>query len=264
MPDLRRVASNFGAIGLILGLLLAVTFLPPDNSLKEVRAGGALRACTPATYLPLVTGDAERPGIDVELLRAVAARLRVDLALNVNDAIGRDFNPRNWGLSRAQCQIIAGGVVDSDQTRSFLETSPPHARTGWAVISPQPVGDWKGLNVGVLTMVSGLDRIGLASFLRGAGARIVVVRTREELVAGIAERRFDAGVTEALLAARLATERNWTVAWAPASLPRYGLVFGLWKGDLTLKRAIDDAVAELAASGAIAAILGRYAGAPLN
>ena len=43
---------------------------------------------------------------------------------------------------------------------------------------------------------------------------------------------------EALLAARLATERNWAVARAPASLPRYGLVFGLWKGDLTLKRAI--------------------------
>ena len=167
MPDLRRVASNFGAIGLILGLLLAVTFLPPDNSLKEVRAGGALRACTPATYPPLVTGDAERPGIDVELLRAVAARLRVDLALNVNDAIGRDFNPRNWGLSRAQCQIIAGGVVDSDQTRSFLETSPPHARTGWAVISPQPVGDWKGLNVGVLTMVSGLDRMIVSNIYHG-------------------------------------------------------------------------------------------------
>lgn len=264
MPDLRRFARNFGAIGAILGLLLAVTFLPPDNALKEVQASGALRVCTPATYPPLVTGDPERPGIDIELLRAVAARLRVDLALNVNDAIGRDFNPRNWGLSRAQCQVIAGGVVDSQQTRSFLETSPPHARTGWAVVSLQRPGDWKDRTVGVLAPVSGFDRIGLASFLRNEGARVVVVRTPEELVAGIAQGRFDAGVTEALLAARLAGEQKWNVAWAPPSLQRYGLVFGLWKGDLTLKRAIDAAVKDLAASGTTAAILGRYAGAPLN
>lgn len=264
MPELRRLAGNFGAIGVVVGLLLAVTFLPPDNALKEVKAGGALRACTPASYPPLVTGDPERPGIDIELLKAVAARLGVELAVNVNDAIGRDFNPRNWGLTRAQCQVVAGGVVDSDQTRSFLETSPPHARTGWAVISPQPLADWKGLTIGVLTLVSGLDRIGLSSVLRGAGARIVVVRTPEDLVAGIADHRFDAGITEALLAAQLASERQWTVAWAPASLPRHGLVFGLWKGDLTLKRAIDEAMAALAANGDLAAILRRYAGAPLD
>ncbi len=264
MPDMRRLANNFGAIGLILALLLAVTYLPPDNSLKQARAGGALRACIPPSYPPLVTGDAERPGIDIELLRAIAGRIGLTLALNANDAIGRDFNPRNWGLNRAQCQVIAGGVVDSDQTRSFLETTPPYARTGWALISPKPPADLKGVNVGVLTLVSGLDRIGLASFLRAAGARIQVVRTADELAAGIAEGRFEVGVTEALLASRLATDRKWQVAWMPPALARYGLVFGLWKGDMTLKRAIDQAFADLAANGTIAAIMGRYAGAPLE
>ncbi|WP_293866994.1 ABC transporter substrate-binding protein [uncultured Alsobacter sp.] len=264
MPDPRRLARNFGAIGVIVGLLLAVTFLPPDNALHEVRASGALRACTPATYPPLVTGNPDRPGIDIELLKAVAARLGVDLALNVNDAIGRDFNPRNWGLTRAQCQVIAGGVVDSQQTRSFLETSPPHARTGWAVISPQPLNDWTDRTIGVLAPVSGFDRIGLASLLRDRGARIVVVRTADELVAGLTARRFDAGVTEALLASRLADEQRWPVAWAPPSLQRYGLVFGLWKGDLTLKRAIGGALHDLEASGTTAAILRRYSGAPLS
>ena len=264
MTDFRRLASNFGAISLVLALLVAVTFLPPDNSLKEVRAGGALRACVPPSYAPLVTGDADRPGIDIELLRAITAHLGVGLVLNTNDAIGRDFNPRNWGLNRAQCQVIAGGVIDSDQTRSFLETSPPHAKSGWAIISPRPLNELKGLHVGVLTLVSGLDRISLSSFLRGAGVRITVVRNPDELVAGIAEQRFDAGITEALLATRLATDRSWSAAWMPAQLNRYGLVLGLWKGDLTLKRAIDQAAANLSANGTIAAILARYAGAPLD
>lgn len=264
MPDVRRLTRDFGAIAVVLGLLLAVTLLPPDTSLREVKEAGALRACVPPTYPPLVTGDPDHPGIDVELLQAVANNIGVQLALNHNDAMGHDFNPRNWGLTRAQCQVIAGGVVDSDQTRSFLETGPPYARTGWALISPQPITDLKGLNIGVLTLVSGLDRIGLATYLRSKGVHAQVVLQPDDLVAGIAQHQFDAGITEALLAARLATDNHWTVAWMPPELARYNLVFGLWKGDLTLERAVDDAFADLEADGTIAAILARYAGAPLH
>jgi polar amino acid transport system substrate-binding protein/cystine transport system substrate-binding protein/membrane-bound lytic murein transglycosylase F len=264
MPGFSRWARDISAIAAVLALRLAVTLLPPDTSLSEVRAVGSLRACVPPVYPPLVTGDADRPGIDVELLRAVAVHIGVGLVLNVNNAMGRDFNPRNWGLNRGQCQVIAGGVVDSVQTRSFLETGPPYAMTGWAVISPKPLKGLEGLSVGVLTLVSGLDRIGLASYLRRAGISAKVVLQPEDLVSGIAEGRFDAGITEALLASRLASDNGWTAAWMPPALERYNLVFGLWKGDLTLKRAIDQAFADLEADGTIAGILARYAGAPLD
>lgn len=264
MPGFSRLVRDFGGIGLVFALLLAVTLLPPDTSLREVQAAGTLRACVPPAYPPLVTSDADRPGIDVELLRAVADHIGVGLALNFNDAMGRDFNPRNWGLNRAQCQVIAGGVVDSDQTRSFLETGPSYARTGWAVISPKPLAELTGANVGVLTLVSGLDRIGLSGFLRGADARIQVVRRPEDLVAGIAEHHFNVGITEALLAARLAADNGWAATWMPAELERYNLVFGLWKGDVTLKRAIEQAFADLAADGTITAILARYVSTPLD
>jgi polar amino acid transport system substrate-binding protein/cystine transport system substrate-binding protein/membrane-bound lytic murein transglycosylase F len=264
MAVFSRLLRDFGFIGLVVLLLVGVTLLPPDTSLREMEAGGILRACVPPAYPPLVTGDAERPGIDIEILTAVASRLGVDLVLNRNDAMGRDFNPRNWGLNRAQCQVIAGGVVDSTQTRSFLETSPSYARTGWAVISPEPLPDLGGLNVGVLTLVSGLDRIGLASFLRRVGAQPQIVLRPEDLVAGIKEHRLEAGITEALLATRLAADNGWTAAWMPPELGRYNLVFGLWKGELTLKRAIDQAFADLTSDGTIAAIVDRYAGAPLE
>ena len=264
-PHLHRLARDFGAIGIVLALMLSVTLLPPDTSLRQVRAVASLSACVPPTYPPLVTSDPTLPGIDIELLRAIAANLGVSLVLNTNDAIGRDFNPLNWGLNRAQCQVIAGGVVDSDLTRSFLETSPPYAQTGWAVVSAAPLfAGMRGLHVGVLTLVSGLDRIGLSSFLRSAGVRPQIVPRTEDLVAGISDHRFDAGITEALLAARLATDNGWTVAWMPPPLKRYNLVFGLWKGDVTLKRAIDQAFADLTADGTLSDILARYAGRPLD
>ncbi len=263
MPRFRRLLRDFGGIGLILALLFAVTLLPPDTSLSEVRAGGTLKACVPTVYPPLVTGDPDRPGIDVELLREVAGRIGVSLLLSENRAMGRDFNPRNWGLNRAQCQVVAGGVVDSAQTRSFLETGPSYAETGWAVVLPAPLESLEGRTVGVLTLISGLDRIGLASYLRAEGATVRVVATSEALVAGIGGGALDAGVTEAMLATKLAAENGWTVAWAPPALARYNLVFGLWKGDITLKRAIDQAFAELSADGRLAAILARYGVAPL-
>jgi polar amino acid transport system substrate-binding protein len=45
-------------------------------------------------------------------------------------------------------------------------------------------------------------------------------------------------------------------------LPRYPVAFGLWKGDLTLKRAMAGGLDRLARDGAVAAILARYVGRP--
>ena len=259
----RGATRDVLSIAVVLALLIAVGLLPPDTSLREVQKVATLRACVPPSYPPLVTGDPERPGLDVELLRAVASRLGVSLALNVNIAIGRDFNPRNWGLNRAQCQIIAGGVVDSAQTRSFLETGPSYAQTGWALLSPEPVDGVEDKTIGVLTLISGLDRIGLAGYLRAEGATARVVATADTLVAGISDGTFEAGVTEALLASQLAEDNGWTVDWMPPELIRYNLVFGLWKGDITLKRAIVDAFAELESSGELDAMRQRYS-APID
>jgi polar amino acid transport system substrate-binding protein/cystine transport system substrate-binding protein/membrane-bound lytic murein transglycosylase F len=261
VPTLRRLARDLGGIAVVVGLLLLVTRLPPDTSLSEVRAAGAIRACVPTRYPPLVTGDPERPGIDIELLQAVADRIGVRLLLSPDDAIGRDFNPRNWGVNRGKCQILAGGVVDSPLTRSFLDTGPPYAETGWAVLAPAPLAAIDGRTVGILTIVSGLDRIGLASWLRRHGVTARVVRSGPDLVEGIAGGAFDAGITEALLAGGLAADNGWWVAPMPDELARYNLVFGLWKGDLTLKRAIVRAFRQLASDGTLAAILERYGAA---
>ena len=190
MLTLRRLAGDIGGLLLVIGLMLLVTFLPPDTSLREVEANDAIRACIPRDYPPLVTGDPHRPGIDVELLEAIRDHIGVRLLLNPVDAMGRDFNPRNWGISRANCHLLAGGVVDSALTRSFLDTSPALCRNRLGRHRAQRrLRDIGGLRLGALTLVSGLDRIELSSYLRRRNVTVRVMRNADLLVDGISKRR---------------------------------------------------------------------------
>lgn len=289
LPQRRDVVSFAG----VFGLLGAVYLLPPDTSLRQVRAAGTLRVCVPPSYPPLITGDPAAPGIDIELLQAIAQQLGVRLATVENPVMGRDFNPRDWRITRAQCEVLAGGVVGSATTRGFLETTPAYAETGWAWLSPHPDVTLSGVTlhpdmaphpditphpgvtphpdmaphpgvtlqgrrVGVLVGVSGLDRVALAAWLRAAKAQVTVTLDSAELLAGLEDGRFEAGITERLLAEKLASPRGWPVGWMPPELPRYPVVLGLWKGDLTLKRAIVSALAQMRRSGRLAAIIARY------
>jgi polar amino acid transport system substrate-binding protein/cystine transport system substrate-binding protein/membrane-bound lytic murein transglycosylase F len=245
---------------LIFGLLAAVNLLPPDTSLGEVRKAGVLRACMPPSYPPLVTGDTAAPGIDVELLGALASRMGLRFSMSPNAAMGQDFNPRNWHVTRAECEVLAGGVVASPVTKSFLETSPPYAQTGWAFVLRQRRDDIQGRRVGILTGVSGLDRLALSRYLRAQKAEVTIVPDVSQFAQGLRDGRFDVGVTERLLAEQIASREGWRVAWTPADLPRYPLALGLWKGDLTLKRAIVEGLEDLRRTGEIARIVARYLG----
>ncbi len=251
--DLVTVAATVGLLGL-------VAFLPPDTSYSEVRSIGLLKICAPASYPPLVTGDPTRPGLDIELLTAVAERLGLRVLINTNPAIGRDFNPRAWRVTRAQCQVIAGGVITSPQTRSFMETVLPHAETGWVALSVTPLPDLAGKRVAVLPGVSGLDRVALSSYLRSAGATVSIARDRAAVAADLTSGAIEAAVTESLLAATLAQGRELVTTELPEALGRYDVAFGLWKGDLTLKRAMTSAYAALEREGVVATIRGRYLG----
>jgi ABC-type amino acid transport substrate-binding protein len=148
-----------------------------------------------------------------------------------------------------------------------METSPSYAETGWAVIMPKPPANTQlvglpGRKAGVLAGFSGLDRIGLARYLREHMIEFGIVPGTAELVQGLRDGRFDFGVTEHLLAEQLASREGWSVAWAPPELPRYPVVLGLWKGDLTLKRAIVGGLEKMERDGEMTAILARYLGSP--
>ena len=249
---------------LLFGLLFAVYLLPPDTSLAEVDRTGVLRVCVPPDYPPLVTTDPAKPGADVELLTAIAERMGVRLSLNVNSAIGRDFNPRNWGVTRAQCNVLAGGVVVSTTTRSFLDTTPPHLETGWAMVASVMPASLSGQTIGVYAGLTGLDRLGLSRFLRAEGARLEVVGSAAALADGIRSGTLAAGISEALTAGQIAGANGWAIAWLPPPIERYPIAFGLWKGDLTLKRKIAAILDDLERGGFLAELAERYQIIPIE
>ena len=99
MPQHALIRDALSALP-ILAVLAAVYLLPPDTSLGEVRRTGALHVCLPPLAPPFVTGDAKAPGIDIELLQALAGDLGLMLAPVPEPAMGRDFNPRGWHVTR--------------------------------------------------------------------------------------------------------------------------------------------------------------------
>ena len=258
MDWFRLIARDLSGLSLIAILLSLTIFLPPDKSLDEVLKQGAIRVCLPRVYPPLVTDDPTRPGIDVELLQEIADRLDLTLLFTTSEVIGRDFNPRNWGITRANCQIIAGGVVDSNLTRSFIDTGPAYATTGWAIIAPIPVNDLEGATVGALTIISGLDRLALSRYLRDNNVSVQIFRNTTQVIDALNKNDVDAVITESLMARHIAVANGWATTSLPPELSHHNVVFGLWKGDLTLKRRISEIFQELEQDGTLTKILEKY------
>jgi len=249
-------------VGLLLG---AATFLPPDTTLQQVREAGILRACVPESFPPLVTSDSELPGVDIELLRMVSEELGVRLVLVRNNAIGRDFNPRNWRITRAQCLLIAGGVVDTVTTRGFLVVTEPYLETGWAAVTiGNSATTISGTNVAFFAGLTGLDRLALSTWLRQQGASVIVVSSRTAAEEALTSGRADVLVTEALTAREIAAAVAGEAVWLPGAGARAPIGFGMWKGDLTLERAVERALRRIAADGRLAQIMERYELQPIE
>lgn len=253
----RAAAVNLGAVIL---LLVAASLLPPDTSLADRERAGVLKLCVPQSFPPLVTGDPAAPGYDVDLAQTIAAELGLRLQVNTLPSIGRDFNPRNWSLTRAQCDVIGGGVADSAQTRSFLQTVPTGIRTGWIGISATGQMPSPGAVVAVLPGTSGLDRVSLSSWLRSQGFRAQPVRSPEQLSQLLASGDAQAAITERFLVSGVDLGADgFTPFWLEAGgFAPIATALGVWKGDQTLKRAVDAAMARLDASGTLETLRDRY------
>jgi polar amino acid transport system substrate-binding protein/cystine transport system substrate-binding protein/membrane-bound lytic murein transglycosylase F len=252
----KRHWSAIATVLVVAAIIVAVSLLPADTSLSEVRRSGVLSVCVPSSRPPLVTADAAKPGLEIEMLTAISQRLGVALRLNVNPVMGTDFNPANWHINRAGCAVVAGGVIASSITRSFLDTSTPYLESGWAIV--MPAGSKVPAKVGFFPVTSGLDRVALARLLRAAKIDVQVVDSANALVAGIKSGSLDAGVTEAIMASEIAGQQGWRANWVSDALERDPIAFGLWKGDLTLKRAIDGAIADMQRSGQLQQLIARY------
>ncbi|WP_290689997.1 MULTISPECIES: substrate-binding periplasmic protein [unclassified Haematobacter] len=247
-------------LGIVVVILALAGLLPQDNSLAERRAAGVLKLCVPPAYPPLVTGEPDRPGYDVELARILADRVGLRLAVNVVPTIGRDFNPRNWNLTRAQCDMIGGGIADTPTARGFLQLLPTGERIGWLLLLPAGALPPSGSTLAVLPGASGLDRLALSAWMRAEGYRPLLVADGAALRTALLEGRAAAAVGENFaLSGQEGALPGFTAVWPddPALAP-VPLAFETWKGDVTLKRALTAALSDAAGREEIATLRNRY------
>lgn len=247
-------------LGVIVALLVAVSYLPPDTSLRDVQRTGTLKVCVPPSFPPLVTGDASQPGFDLELVGQIAQRLDLKLSINVQPLMGQDFNPRNWILTRAQCDLIAGGLADTVQNRGFLQMLATDVETGWVAISRDGVMPPSGSSVAVFAQSSGLGRVTLSSWLRAKGLRAVRAASAQAAMDAVANGSAAIGISERFALARLDPEavglrRDWLT---DDGFAHNKMALGLWKGEQTLWRAVVGAVDALREGGELQQLRVRY------
>lgn len=256
----RPPLGGFLPLGLCFALLFALGFLPPDTALRRVDEVGRISVCVPVDYPPLVLAEGPLPGFDVELLRAVAERSGWRLNLVRNPAMGRDFNPRTWRVTRAQCQMLAGGIAISPTTRSFLDTSRGHLRTGWVMVSAAPgAGIAAGRRVGFYPGLGGLDRVSLGRHLRAEGAAVSLMRSAPALRDALLAGEVEVAITEALVADQMFDTAALELAWLPEELGgRHPVGLGFWRGDSTLRRHVEAILADLAREGLLEEMAARY------
>jgi polar amino acid transport system substrate-binding protein/cystine transport system substrate-binding protein/membrane-bound lytic murein transglycosylase F len=260
-----RLLKDIVIVLLTIAPIALVYLLPPDTSFAEVQSAGTLTACVPSNFPPLAMPQAKDPGFDIALLQEITRRLGISLTLNVNPLIGRDFNPRNWGITRAGCQVVAGGIAVTPTTRSFLETISTGIETGWAVIQKTDAPLKKGARIGVYPGYGGLDRVSLSKLLRQHGVAVTLVSSAEALAQGLDDGTFDAAVSESLSVRNLLeVHPAWSVAWLPDALDRASLGLGLWKGDLTLKARIVDAFNAMVSEGFVRNLATHYDIVPIE
>lgn len=245
----------WGGVVLGVALLGAISLLPTDTSLREVRRIGQLTVCLPSARSPFVTGDAQAAGIEVDLLRAIATDLGVQLQIRRITAMGRDFDPAAARISRAQCAVLGGGMIDTAQLRGFLDVSQGFAESGLiaASLAPRPLAGARAMIL--VDALQGIDRVAFSSLLRAEGIGFTLQRDPQAMLMALRQGEADIlifGSSDGALLDGLAQQA------LPTPFGAGQVVFGLWKGDLTLKRAINRSLDRLRRDGRLAQIIARY------
>lgn len=238
-PKLRRWRPSGSTVFIAVGVLayLGLRQLPPDNSLALVRQSGVLSVCIPPELPPFVTATEDgAQGREAELLRRAAARIGTTLEWNLQASWGTTPDPVDWGLRPESCQVLAGGIVVSPETQALMQPLP-YAETGWALLTLDPAGP-----LGVLANHWGLNAEEAYDWADRQGQEFTAYDHAGEALAAL--RRGEVGRVLALR-----EEAEWLRGQLPGAwvgevreLPRHTLALGLWKNNITLKRALTAAL----------------------
>jgi polar amino acid transport system substrate-binding protein len=263
--ELRKIYANYG-----------VPYHPPftgsgpervsANAWQRARARGELVVSMDPASLPFSSAKEDRPGIDVELARALASKLNVKLRFNWLDihhetAVGQ--------LLEHECDLILGEAVDdtkvADDTAlaGKILYSRPYYGTGYLLFhrkngpAVHSLDDLKGS----LSRRLGTEAGSLADYrLRQRGYLRQLFRNQLATLKALSDGTIDQAYLWANAAwiAFISPELNVELTPGFEPVDRWNIAAAMRHGDDELKQAADRALGELIAEGAVPRILARY------
>ena len=239
------------------------------SALERARERGTIVACADPYNMPFSSPDPNLPGFDVDIARAVADGMGLDIAYYWADTGTRG------GLSRAvrlsindgKCAFFMGVPDEPDMIEEYeekrLAITRPYVNMGYVLVgrtggrSAKTLAEVKDAKIGVIMFtVADMD-------LSREGYRTDPYRISEENIQALQK----GDVEFSLL---LSSKAGWWLHQNPGSGleivdgftpdPRmeYGLVIAVRRTEQDLKAAINEQLEKLVANGRIAEIVAKY------
>ena len=266
-----RIRQNVCSLVWVLIVVIACAGVATaaPTALEKARERGTIVACADPYNLPFSSPDPNMPGFDVEIARAIATGMGLEIAYHWVDTGTRG------GLSRAirlsindnKCAFFMGIPDEPDMLEEYEEKkliiTRPYLGMGYVLVgkeggpSPQTLAEAKDAKIGVLMFtVADMD-------LSREGFRTDPYRVNEENLAALQQGEVDFSLI-------LSSKAGWWLhqnpgsglaiidGFTPDSGMQYGLVIAVRRTEQDLRAAINEQLEQLVASGRIAEIVAKY------
>ena len=268
----RRLSVLGAAVAAALVLAGCSTSAPSESqpstsaaasSLQEIKDAGVITVGTEGTYRPFSFhegGNGELTGYDVEIVKAVAQKLGVDVK----------FEETQWdaifaGLDAGRFDVIANQVSINEQRQAKYAFSDPYTvSTGVVVVKSDnsdisSLADLKG-KTSAQSLTSNWYELA-----KQAGAKVQAVEGWAQAVSLLEQGRVDATVNDKLTYLDYqASHANQKIKVAAETDEESQSAFTFRKGSDDLVKAFDKALGELRDDGTLAKISEKYFGADVT
>ncbi|MGM0928283.1 MAG: amino acid ABC transporter substrate-binding protein [Actinomycetota bacterium] len=233
------------------------------SSLQEIQDAGVITVGTEGTYRPFSFhegGSGELTGYDVEIVKAVADKLGVDVK----------FEETQWdaifaGLDAGRFDVIANQVSINEDRQAKYDFSDPYTVSTGVVVVKSDNNDISSLTdlegkTSAQSLTSNFYKLA-----QSAGAKVQAVEGWAQAVALLEQGRVDATVNDKLTYLDYqATNNNKDIKVAAETDEETQSAFTFRKGSEDLVEAVDTALEELRADGTLAKISEKYFGADVT
>jgi polar amino acid transport system substrate-binding protein len=240
----------------ILAVSMTISWTAQARTLAEVKAKGAISLCANPDALPFASEKADAPGFQIEIARALAAGLGVNLELQW-------IMPR-YRANLVNCDILMDSIDDPAIYEGRLLLSRPYQRTGVALgLGPKaaPIDGYGGLVKGqkVGVMINSLAQVVLGKRGISESPYAFEQDMLDDLASG---ELYGAAASPATIAyyIRQHPEAGIRLVHAYETEPQlaWNVAVGMRKADRALVDAMNEVLGKLLAEGTITAIYARY------